>query len=106
MIIVTGHSDGSVYYWTNFDVKTKTLIEKYTNEDAVVNITTFTYGIIISTEASKIHLWDFSFKNNIKNIDLTTFSFKLFNYSIADVLVVTDKLLVTTKNGDIIEIKF
>ena len=80
------------------------MIFRYASEEGVVNITTFQYGIIVSTSKSKIHLWDFTLKNNIKNIDLANFSFKLFNNSIADVLVVSDKLLVTTKDGDIIEI--
>ena len=103
---MTGHADGSVYFWTNFDKKSRKLIEKYDEDGAVVNIVTFLFGIIISTESSKIHLWDFTFKNNFQTIDLNSFSFKLLKINIADVLVVTDKLLVTTKNGDIIEIDF
>ncbi len=65
---------------------------------------TYRYGIIIATEASKIYLWDFNYKP-IKEIDLTSFMFKLFNYDIADLLVAKDKLLISTTNGDIIEIK-
>lgn len=51
-----------------------------------------------------MHLWDFTFSFNIKNIDLTNFSFKLFNYDIADILVVESVLMVSTTDGDIIEI--
>ena len=103
---MTGQADGSVYYWTNFDKNSRKLIQKYEEEGPVVNIVTFYFGIIISTEASKIHLWDFTFKNNFQTIDLNSFNFKLHKINIADVLVVPDKLLVTTKNGDIIEIDY
>jgi microtubule-associated protein-like 5 len=60
--------------------------------------------LIIATDASTIHLWDFTFKNNIRNIDLTTFGFKLFSYVISDILVAGEKILVATTEGDIVEI--
>jgi hypothetical protein len=112
MILITGHIDGYVNYFTNFQSSSKQEVSRYYNENAIVNIASFRYGLIITTEASKLHLVDFSLKNSIKDIDMTAFSFKLVNYDIADVLV-TDtwsgekqKLLVSTKNGDIVEIKF
>ena len=66
---------------------------------------TYKYGIIFCTDASTIHLQDLTFKNNIKNIELTNFPFKLFSYVIADLVVSDDKMIVSTQNGDIIEIK-
>lgn len=49
-------------------------------------------------------MWDFKFKNNIKNIDLTALSFKLFSYVISDIVVAGDKLLVSSTEGDVVEI--
>jgi len=42
----------------------------------------------------------------IRKIDLTSFNFKLFSYVITGILVTEEKLLVSTANGDIIEIAF
>ena len=67
-------------------------------------ITTYSHGLIIGTDASTIHLWDFTFKNNIKNVDLTTFGFKLFSYNISDIVVAGEKLLVATTEGDVVEV--
>ena len=73
-------------------------------KDQIVCITSYQFGIIIGTDASTIHLWDFKFRNNIKNIDLTAFSFKLFSYVISDIVVAGDKLLVASTEGDVVEI--
>lgn len=89
-----------VYLWENFE----TVEEIVSYKDQIVSITTYNFGIIIATDASTIHLWDFTFKNNIKNIDLTAFGFKLFNYNITDIIVAGDKILVVTCEGDIVEI--
>ena len=43
-------------------------------------------------------------KNNYKNIVLTTFSFKLFNFTICDMVVTNEKLIVATTEGDLVEI--
>ncbi|EGR29518.1 PH domain protein [Ichthyophthirius multifiliis] len=103
IVLITGHVDGSVYMWWNMDQDQKESM--YKNQNAILCIITYQYGIIIATEASTIHFWDLNMKINIKNIDLTTFAFKLFNYNIADILIADDKLLVSTTYGDIIEIK-
>lgn len=56
-----------MYLWENFE--TVEDVVKY--KDSIVCITAYEYGIIIGTDASTIHLWDFTFKNNIKNMDLS-----------------------------------
>lgn len=76
----------------------------YIYKDQIVCITTYPNGLIVGTDASTIHLWDFTFKNKIKDIDLTTFNFKLFSYSISDIVVAGDKIMVATTEGDIVEI--
>lgn len=67
LVIVTGHMNGSVYQWENLE----SCIEVVTYKNSIETITTYDHGFIISTDASTIHLWDLSFKNNIKNMDLT-----------------------------------
>lgn len=42
--------------------------------------------------------------HNIKNIDLTTFPFKLFNFSVCDLVDAGEKLIVTTTEGDVVEL--
>jgi len=86
--------------WENFE----TMEEVYAYKDQIVCITTYTNGVIIGTDASTVHLWDFKMKNNIKNIDLTAFSFKLFSYVISDIVVAGDKVLVASTEGDVVEI--
>lgn len=40
----------------------------------------------------------------MKNIDLTTFPFKLFNFNVCDLIVLEGKLMVTTTEGDVVEV--
>lgn len=42
--------------------------------------------------------------HNIKNIDLTTFPFKLINFSVCDLVDAGEKLIVTTTEGDVVEL--
>ncbi|CAD8183513.1 unnamed protein product [Paramecium pentaurelia] len=100
IVIISGHQNGAVILWENFE--RMDLMTSY--KDQIVCITSYQFGIIIGTDASTIHLWDFKFKNNIKNIDLTAFSFKLFSYVISDIVVAGDKLLVASTEGDVVEI--
>ncbi|CAK79604.1 unnamed protein product, partial (macronuclear) [Paramecium tetraurelia] len=100
IVIISGHQNGAVILWENFE--RMDLMTTY--KDQIVCITSYQFGIIIGTDASTIHLWDFKFKNNIKNIDLTAFSFKLFSYVISDIVVAGDKLLVASTEGDVVEI--
>lgn len=53
-------------------------------------------GVIIGTDASTIHLWNFKFKNNIKNIDLTSLE---FSFVISDIVVAGDRILVASPEG-------
>ena len=105
MIIITGHSDGSVYSWVNLNFNQANLIEKYTKEK-IVNISNFEFGIVIATSSAKITFIDFTFKKVLKAIDLCDTNYKLVDYNIADVLVTESKLLISTILGDIVEIQF
>ena len=105
MIIITGHSDGSVYSWVDLNFQQGTLIEKYTKEK-VVNISNFEFGVIIATSSAKITFMDFTLKRVLKSIDLCDTTYKLVDYNIANVLVTPTKLLLSTILGDIVEIQF
>lgn len=81
---MSGHENGSVNLWENFETVEEIYFDKKEKKDPIVCITTYSYGIIIGTNPSTIMLMDFTFKNNIKTIDLSSFGFKLFNYNISD----------------------
>ncbi len=67
VVVLSGHQNGKVFLWENFE----TYIEVLSFNDAIVCITTYENGVIVGTDASTIHFVDFTFKNNIKNMDLT-----------------------------------
>ena len=102
-MILTGHGDGSIYQWEYGEDKCE--LENLKLNSAIICMVTYKQGIIFCTEDdSTIHLYDLTFKMNIKSIELRNFPFKLFSYVIADLIIANDKMLVSTKNGDIIEI--
>ena len=95
IVILSGHENGSVNLWENFETVEEIYFDKKEKKDPIVCIATYSYGIIIGTNPSTIMLMDFTFKNNIKTIELSSFGFKLFNYNISDMyfLIKTDYFL-------------
>jgi hypothetical protein len=81
---LSGHENGVLNLWENFETVEEVYCDKKEKKDQIICITTYSHGIIIGTDASTIILLDFTFKNNIKTIDLSQFGFKLFNYNISD----------------------
>ncbi|KRX11109.1 WD40-repeat-containing domain [Pseudocohnilembus persalinus] len=103
--IVFGTDKGYLYYfnWGEFEKKKEFSYQQH-YQSSIVNLCSYKYGVIVGVGDSTIHLWDFNFQHNIKNLDLTAFSFKLFSYDIIDILEMNSQLLISTTNGDIIEI--
>lgn len=79
LILLTGHQDGSVYLWENFGSNSeREEVVKYSN--GITCISNYKFGLAIATEACIIYLRNFNLKQDLKQIDITSFPFKIFNY--------------------------
>lgn len=74
LVFLTGHSNGCVYVWKDYELEAQR-VKKFTA--TVINIKLYEHGIIVSTEASVIELWDLAFQTVIKTIEITSFPFKV-----------------------------
>jgi len=61
-LIVTGHRNGLISIWKNFENE-NLFIDKYTEE--IVSLVNFEFGIIVST-FSCLYLWDIGMQNEIR----------------------------------------
>lgn len=69
-----------------------------------MGIVVYPKGVVIATDAASLHFWDINLTINFRNLDLTTFSFKLFNFNVSTVIATRAKVLVATTEGDLLEI--
>lgn len=70
IIILSGHENGAVYLWENFETVEEIIYDKNESHNPIICISAYSDGVIIGTNASNIILLDFSFKKTIKTIDL------------------------------------
>lgn len=62
------------------------------------------FGVVIATDSASLYLWNLSLTEQTKTIDLTNFTFKLFNFYVCDLVCAENKILVSTLEGDVVEI--
>jgi len=58
--------------------------------------------IVIATDQAYCYFWNLDLNHELRKVDLTNCSVKLFNFYICDLLYTETQLLVCTTEGDLI----
>jgi len=62
LTFITGHRNGKVYKWSNFNHKE----EVYDYKSEILAMTCFDFGIVIVTDSSFVYFWDLGLNNCFK----------------------------------------
>lgn len=102
LVVLTGHVDGKLVRWENMvPVKVATKCSS-----SVVEMSMIKSNIVVATLKGTIEIWNYNFSKMLKRIDITTFSFKLMNYYIKNIVVTPHSIYFNTYGGDFIKTKY
>ncbi|EGR31153.1 hypothetical protein IMG5_116830 [Ichthyophthirius multifiliis] len=104
IIIVSGHKNGLVCIWQNFDHEKNIQLQDHD----IVSIVNFDYGILIGTINSQIYLWNISMEMQLHqiNFEQSQLPLQLISYEIVQIKSYKRKSFIVTREGDVVQVDF